>query len=415
VSIDVMRELSRYTDPDEMFRVFAHRMNQVYPTNRQITIARRGLNEPEYRILRYNLWKDRIDPYREQHLLPLLHGGLLGELLYADEPRVIDHLHVSEDDPAADYLDGQQSLLAIPLFEAGDTMTMLILTREEPTAFAREQIPELVWMSNLFARAMQSQVLGRELAEAYQTAQYEQKVIAELQRSLLPATVPTIAGLDIAVHYQTAGRVGGDYYDFFPLPDGRLGVLLADVSGHGSPAAVLMAITQSLAHSYAKPPEAPGEFLSYLNGELARRYTSSTGHFVTAFYAVIDPQSGTLTYANAGHGVPRIAGADDAGWTPLPNLERLPLGINGRQTAYADQTLPFTPQTKLLLLTDGISESLNRDQDRYGFDRLVRVPGNSTDSAQWIMTAILAGWDGFVGEMPIHDDCTLLVLRGVAP
>jgi len=414
ISVDVMRELSRYTDPDEMFQVFAHRMNQVYPTNRQITVTRRGLNDPEYRVLRYNLWKDPIDPYREPHRLPLLQGGLLAELLYADEPAVIDDLDVCDDDPCADFLDGQHSLLAIPLFEAGDTMTMLILTREEQKAFPREQIPELVWMSNLFARAMQSQVLSRQLTEANQTALYEQKVIAELQRSLLPATVPTVAGLDVAVYYQTAGRVGGDYYDFFPLPGGRLGLLLADVSGHGSPAAVLMAITQSLAHSYAKPPEAPGEFLTYLNGELSRRYTSSTGHFVTAFYAVADPRAGTLTYANAGHVVPRIADCDDAAWQPLPNLERLPLGINGRQPAYLDQSIPFTPQTKLLLLTDGIVESSNRDQDRYGFDRLVRLPRHSTDSAQWIMTAILAGWDGFIGELPIQDDCTMVVLRGVA-
>ena len=413
ISVDVMRELSRTSDPDEMFRVFSHRMNQVYPTNRQITITRRGLNEPEFRILRSNIWKERIDPYREPHRLPLLTGGLLSELLYADEPRVIDHLHVADDDPAEEYLEGQQSLLAIPLFEAGDTMTMLILMREEPAAFPREQIPELVWMSNLFARAMQSQVLSRQLTEANQTAQYEQKVIAELQRSLLPATVPTIPGLDVAIYYQTAGRVGGDYYDFFPLPGGRLGVLLADVSGHGSPAAVLMAIAQSLAHSYAKPPDAPGEFLTYLNGELARRYTSSTGHFVTAFYAVVDPRAGTLTYANAGHVVPRFAGAADAAWQPLPNLERLPLGISGRQPPYLVQTLPFTAQTRLLLLTDGIVESVNREQDRYGFDRLVKVPPHSTDSAQWIMTAILAGWDGFIGELPIQDDCTMLVLRGM--
>ena len=89
------------------------------------------------------------------------------------------------------------------------------------------------------------------LQEAYDAAEYELRTIAEFQQNLLPEDVPAVPGLDVAVHYRTAHRAGGDYYDFFPLSDGRLGVLVADVSGHGTPAAVLMAVTHSMTHALA--------------------------------------------------------------------------------------------------------------------------------------------------------------------
>src|SRR5262249_16025552 len=153
----------------------------------------------------------------------------------------------------AQYLDGQRSLLAIPHYDGGYAQNMVILGREEPKAFARESIPELVWMSNLFSRATQTLVLTQAFKEAYETVDYELKSIAEIQRSLLPAEVPHVPGLDVAVSYQTAARAGGDYYDFFPLPGGKLGVLIADASGHGAPAAVLMAVTHSITHTLAGP------------------------------------------------------------------------------------------------------------------------------------------------------------------
>ena len=243
VSVELMRELSRYADPDELYQVFSKRLNQLYPTTRQLTVSRRGLDRPHFRVQRFNLWKDAVNPYRQPDKLPRYLGGLIGEMIFEDQPRVIDDLALNLNDPARDYFDGQRSLLAIPIFDGGTATTMVIVTREDPAAFSRELIPELVWLYNLFARATQSLVLSQQLQEANDAAEYELRTIAELQQSLLPVEVPHVPGLDVAVHYRTANRAGGDYYDFFPLPDGRLGVLLADVSGHGTPAAVLMSIT----------------------------------------------------------------------------------------------------------------------------------------------------------------------------
>jgi sigma-B regulation protein RsbU (phosphoserine phosphatase) len=338
-SVDMMRELSRHSDPDDLFHAFIQRMTQLYPTARQLSITRRGLLRPQFRVTRFSLWADRVNPFKDQHSLPLLEGGILGDLLYADEPRVIDELDVSPDDPAYDYLAGQGSLLAIPLFDRGTATNMVVVTRDETHAFAREQVPELVWMSNLFGRAVQSLVLSDRLQEAYDATDYENRVIADLQHRLLPTAVPRIPGLEVAVHYRTVNRSGGDYYDFFPLPGGKLGVLVADVSGHGTPAAVLMAITHTLAHTYPGPPTQPGAFLAHLNDHLSGRYTGTSGHFITAFYAVVDPARGVLTSSSAGHPAPRVGAGRR--WRPMANQQGLPLGVSAGTGAYPEQSMAF--------------------------------------------------------------------------
>src|SRR5207249_9646395 len=114
-------------------------------------------------------------------------------------------------------------------------------------------VPELVWISNLFGRATHNLVLAEQVQSAFEAVDQEMKTIANLQRSLLPSPLPTIPRMGLAAHYQTSQRAGGDYYDFFPLPDGKWGILIADVSGHGTPAAVLMAVTHSIAHTYPGP------------------------------------------------------------------------------------------------------------------------------------------------------------------
>jgi phosphoserine phosphatase RsbU/P len=413
ISVDVMRELSRFSDPDEMYHAFARRMNQLYPTTRQISITRRGLDDPAFRVLRFSEWKDPVNPYKELHRLPVSQGGLFAELIENDEPCIIDQLDLTPDDPAYDFLEGQGSLLAIPIYEDGETVNLLIVTREEPFAFAPEQVPELVWMTNLFGRAMQAQVLSEQLREAYQTADYELRVIADLQQSLLPSTTPTATGLDVAVHSRTVNRVGGDYYDFFPLSDGRLGVLIADVSGHGSPAAVLMAITHSLAHSFSELPKYPGKFLGHLNTSLSRRYVGTSGHFVTAFYAVFDVNRNEMTYSNAGHLAPRIMKADGDHWEPMLNQQRLPLGVNARQTVYPETLVPFGPGDRAILFTDGLIDSPNRNGERFGYEHLNSIPTASTFTSDDIRQRVLKELDTFTGNAPMTDDQTMVVVSRV--
>ena len=409
VSVDLVRELSRSSDPQEMYQLFSRRMGELFPVARQLSISRRGLRHPEYRVTRSSVWKDAVNPWKETHRLPVHRGGLLADLLYGDQPRVIDDLELDPGDPAAAYLGGQRSLLAIPHYDQGTAANMLILAREDRAAFPRDHIPDLVLLSNLFGRATQTLVLSQALREAFDAVDYELRSVADIQRSLLPATTPDVPGLGVAVHYQTAARAGGDYYDFFPLPGGRLGVLVADASGHGAPAAVLMAMTHSMTHARPEPPDRPGELLTDLNARLAARYTRPTGSFVTAFYAVFDPANRTVTYASAGHNPPRLVRAADGSRLGLNRAQRLPLGIKGDEV-YPEQSVTFHPGDQVVLFTDGVVEAVNPDGDVFGSSRVDEAL-SPVESAGVLLASVLGSLSAFADGVAAADDRTLVVVR----
>ena len=412
VSVEVMRELSRSTDPQEMYAVFARRMAQLFPIGRHLTISRRGLRNPEYRVTRFSQWNDPINPWKESHRLPIHHGGLLAELLYADQPRVIDELTLDPEDPASEYLAGQRCLVAIPHVESGAAQNVVIVTRADVGVFPRERIPDLLLLSNLFARATQTLVLSQAVKEAFDGLDYELRSIAEIQKSLLPAALPNVPHLDVAVYYQTAKRAGGDYYDFFPLPNDRLGVLIADASGHGAPAAVLMALAHSIAHTRPDPPQRPGEFLTYMNAHLTRRYTRPTGSFMTAFYAVFDPINGTLSYASAGHNPPRLLRCADGFKLALNRAQKLPLGIKPDEV-YLEQTLPLLPGDQVVLFTDGMIEAVNTEGDVFGSARIDEELETCLPTANALLRSILASHALFTAGTTAADDRTLVVVKRV--
>ncbi|MFQ5491322.1 MAG: PP2C family protein-serine/threonine phosphatase [Phycisphaerae bacterium] len=140
-------------------------------------------------------WTQPINPWTQKDRLPLLRGGLLAELIYGDQPRIIDDLQVSDGDPGAPFLEGQRSLMAIPLFEEGVALNMVVFLQKEPCAFRHDELPEYVWMSNLFGRATHNLVLAKELRSAYAVLDRELETIAQMQRSLLPPKLPDIATL----------------------------------------------------------------------------------------------------------------------------------------------------------------------------------------------------------------------------
>ena len=288
---EMMREMSQQEDPQAMVRSYGERVRKLMPSDGWVSLSRRGLESPRYRITRASIWKEPIDPWKEKDRLPLLEGGLLGELLYGDEPRIIDDIEplLKPDDPALEYLQGHRSLMAIPHYDKGVGLNMVVTMSKQPAAYDPEQFPERYWMSSLFGRATQNLVLSDELKRAYEIVERELNVVADIQRSLLPKTLPAIPGLELATHYQTSQWAGGDYYDFFELPDGRWGFLIADVSGHGTPAAVMMAILHSLAHGHPGHPEPPSTLLEHVNKRLSASYTAENEVFVTAFYGIYDP------------------------------------------------------------------------------------------------------------------------------
>ncbi|HBI43469.1 MAG TPA: stage II sporulation protein E [Planctomycetales bacterium] len=405
-----MRAMSRQTDPQEMRRIYLDRMRQLRPLDGSVSLSRRGLKAPWVRITRSTRWAEDLNPWKEQHRLPLLSGGLLAELIYGDEPRLIDDLHIPADDPAAEYLEGFRSVAVIPLYDQGEALNMALLMQHEPGAFNPEDLPELVSMSNLFGRATHNLVLMEQLKEAYEAADYELKVVADIQRSLLPRKPPKIPTMAVAAYYHTAHRAGGDYYDFFPFPDGTWGILVADVSGHGTPAAVLMAVTHSLAHTYQGPPTPPGDLLNHVNDHLTRLYTAESDTFVTAFYGVYNPADRTLTYASAGHNPPRLKRCDDGTLAALDGARGLPLGISPAER-YHEQRHTLVPGDQLVLYTDGITEAEGPSGELFGTERLDKVLENCSVTATDLLQAVLDAVQEFTAGRPAADDRTLLVAK----
>lgn len=408
--VETMRDMSTHTDPQMMVQAYATRVRQLIPNNSFISVSRRGMSKPFYRITRASQWKDVVNPWKDQDKLPVLQGGLLGELLYSGRPRILDEITLGSDEPAMEYLLGHQSLMAIPHFDQGEATNMVVILRKEKAGFERDGFPEQVWISNLFGRATHNLVLREQVQQAFDAVDRELKAVAAIQRSLLPKELPKIPGLDLAAYYLTSARAGGDYYDLFPLPGNLWGILIADVSGHGTPAAVLMAVTHSIVHSYPGPASPPGQMLEYVNQRLAQVYTSNVEAFVTAFYAVYDPASKQMTYACAGHPSPRLKRCSDNSLLPLDGERAIPLGIFD-ETKYRDHQVQLISGDQLLFYTDGITEAHNPPGQMYGTERLDAVLDNCGVSAQGLLNEVLASIEQFTQGEHAEDDRTMVVMR----
>ena len=408
--VTMMREMSLQSDPEAMVRSYGSWVRDLLPMDRQMSLSRRGLDPPQFRVTRYSGWTDPINPWTQPERLPLLAGGLLAEIIHGDEPRIINDLQVDPDDPAFPYLDGMRSLMALPNYDQGSALNFVITLRTEPDAFDFEALPDRVWMSNLFGRATNTLVLRQELQRAYEVVDRELHRVAEIQRSLLPKIIPEIPHLSLAAHYQTSQWAGGDYYDFFELPEGKWGLLIADVSGHGTPAAVMMAITHAVAHGHPGDPTPPSKLLEHVNERLTQLYTADGGAFVTAFYGIYDPATRTLDYSSAGHNPPRLKRCVDGSITALDAAGGLPLGVFGGLT-FEQATVRLVPGDQLVLYTDGITDATNADGEAFGLDRLDASLVTCRDDAEALIASVLDAVDRFTAGHPAEDDRTMLVAK----
>ncbi|MGN6369559.1 MAG: PP2C family protein-serine/threonine phosphatase [Phycisphaerae bacterium] len=407
----IMRELSRLTDPDDAAELYGNglRKLKLVPNDRYLGLSRRELGAPQFRITRNSSWKEHPNPWTERHKLPLLSGGILSEILYSNEPAVIPDLpaRLSKGDPAYEYLEDMELLVGLPHFDNGESINFGIILCRKCEAYPLDSVPMMLWMANLWGRATLNLVNRQKLDEAYRRLDRELKVVGEIQKSLLPRALPELPGIDMAAHYRTSARAGGDYYDFFPLPEGKWGIFVADVSGHGTPAAVMMAITHAIAHSHPGHPTPPGRMLSYLNSRLVQRYTGDNGTFVTALYAILDPAARTLVISSAGHPLPRVIRKGVP--TMCPVETSLPLGLATEET-YVDHTLHLEPGDRVLLFTDGIIEAFGAAGDLFGSERLDAAAAGRAGNASTVLMNILADVSTFTEKAAPADDQTLLVL-----
>jgi len=251
--------------------------------------------------------------------------------------------------------------------------------------------------------------LAARLEDSRRALDQETRAVGDLQLKLLPKGPPRLPGYAWEIVYLTSTRAGGDYYDFFPLPDGRTVVLVADASGHGAPAAVLMAMTRVLLHTAAGLPERPDRLLARLNDQLAGALPSAW--FVTACVVVIEPASGRIEYSLGGHPAPWIVRAAGRTAECLASLGGPPLGAF-EGSGYQGGTAMLAPGETLVLHTDGLTEAMSPELELFGESRLGEALQASHDGdLAGMRRALLARIDDHRRGAPLSDDLTLLLLR----
>jgi len=401
--------MSAQDDPERLVRVFARQGAFLIRRDGFLSVSRRELDAPHYRLTRSWRWQEPINPWTEPQRLPLYDRGLLGELLYIGKPAVLNHLEVEPDDPVREHLDGMRSLACVPSYDHGQPLNMVVMLSREPDAFTTTDLENLLLYANLLGRAVNNLVLAQQLDEAYHKLDDEMRQAGRVQRALLPAELPAIDGLELGASYVTCSRAGGDYYYVLPLPDGRWGIFLADVSGHGVAAAVGMAMLHTLLHSCPEPPTAPGRVLAHINRHL--RAVAPEGMFATAFYGVYEPAARRLTYSLAGHPLPLLRLRNRA----VHELERtpgLPLGIL-EGDAWAEKDVTLTPGDALLLFTDGLVEGTNAAGEMFGADRLADAVRLGPLRARRLVQHVEWHFQSYRGDGPDMDDRTVLAAVAV--
>ncbi len=233
----------------------------------------------------------------------------------------------------------------------------------------------------------------------------ELEVARQLQKELLPQRSPEIDGYDFAHSYRTANEVGGDYYDFPRLPDGRLALLMGDASGHGIAAGLLMAIANATLKTALDVDPEPTKVAALLNAALYR--TGDRRAFMTLFCGLLEPESGRLDFVCAGHPFPMLRRA--GGEVVELGHGNLPLGL--RPTLELETGSVTIEQGDLLVLfTDGLAEAVSGPEgEAFGFRRLRGLLAEA-GSARRIHDRILASFDRHTRREPVHDDLTLLVV-----
>ncbi|MCL4879636.1 MAG: SpoIIE family protein phosphatase [Anaerolineae bacterium] len=276
------------------------------------------------------------------------------------------------------------------MFTAGDEKLLMAMTHQAAIALETHR---------LYQQEIERQLLEKELS-----------VGRQIQLGLLPTSFPDIPGWEFAATYEAARQVGGDLYDFFHIPDQphRLGIVIADVTGKGVPAAMFMALSRTIIRAESRTGDPPTEVLQRSNRLIVDDNRSNL--FMTAFYATLDTLTGQLVCANAGHDYPLWLHTQP-GRCEFVKTQGLMLGAF-KSITLTQQQLNLAPGDCLVLYTDGVTEAMNQRGQFFGEERLKAVvEAGSSATANELLTAIMDAVRQFIGDYAQSDDLTLFIIK----
>ncbi len=316
-------------------------------------------------------------------------------------------------------------LLGFPLGIKGKVLGVFLIEEPEPDALdrlgyestnrslRRKRLDIITGISQQAALAIQNDILQREMISQERLAR-EMQLAREIQQAFLPQSVPVIDNWDLKVFWRTAREVGGDFYDFFDLPDGRMGLVIADVADKGIPAALFMTLVRTLVRATALQVNQPDQVLERVNDLLVP--DAPQGMFVTLVYAILNRENGEFEYANAGHNPPLLMHNKTG---EITKFERtgMALGVLAGNRIEG-RRIQIEPDDYVVMYTDGVTEAFSPNGEIFGEQRLFdlvtttvkHIANNHVDS-QLLLETINQAVSNFAGDTVISDDLTLLVLR----
>jgi sigma-B regulation protein RsbU (phosphoserine phosphatase) len=319
--------------------------------------------------------------------------AVTGQMRYAPDVTVDPYYIACEADT--------RSEVAIPLVVEGELVGVFTASHHDADAFDADQLWLFQGLCSHIGVAVQNARRFQQERSEREKMSREAQEARSIQQALLPKSSPFIPGFAVSGLSIPAGAIGGDWYDFIDLHDGRWGLVLADVSGKGTAAALLMSATRAMLRSLAENSCTPSEVLTKLNKLLVEDFPS--GRFVTMVYAVLDPARGTLTYANAGHLPPLLV--DGAGAKFLQTELGLPLGI--RHGSFSETTVQLPEQFRIALYSDGITEATGPEDEEYGPARLAAYVQRPDTCPETLLEDVRA----FANGAGLRDDATVIMLR----
>jgi len=330
-------------------------------------------------------------------------------LYFQGSPDPVDLDRLRLDSPGLEAMRAAGVKLAVPLVSQGELIGVLSLgARLSEAQYSTDDRKLLDTLASRAAPALRvAQLVREQEAEIRTRERYEQelRIAQHIQQNFLPRQAPDIHGWRLAAFYRSAREVGGDFYDFIELSDGRFGIVIGDVTDKGVPAALVMASTRSIIRSVALSETSPGKVLERVNDLLCPDMPPKM--FVTCLYAVLDPRTGQLVFANAGHNVPYCRCAD--GVSEL-RARGMPLGLLPG-SIYDENTATVAAGEIVLFTSDGITEAHDSEGEMFGSPRIIQTIEQHTrphDMRDEIMDAL----ESFTGpEWEQEDDITMVTLE----
>jgi serine phosphatase RsbU (regulator of sigma subunit)/anti-sigma regulatory factor (Ser/Thr protein kinase) len=329
-------------------------------------------------------------------------------------PGVIELASLRLESPLLTRLRAEGAQLLVPLLSQGELVGMLTLgPRRSEQEYVGDDKALLANLATQAAPALRvAQLVRQQRAEARERERIAQelRVARLIQQTLLPREIPALPGWEITPYYEPAREVGGDFYDFITLPHGHLGLVIADVTDKGVPAALVMATTRSVLRAAATRLESPGSVLARVNDMLVPDIPANM--FVTCFYAVLDPATGRLQFANAGHDVAYWRTAE--GELHELRARGMPLGLM-EGMVYEEHEVRLGAGDHILLYSDGLVEAHNPGREMFSFERLAGLVAASPQSGQPLVGRLLDELARFTGPGWVQeDDITLVTIACLA-